>query len=284
MRALVLDPNAFSRGLICDIMRGLDVVNVVPVRSEEEALERLGRAPFDVMLIAGEEGDTLNALEFTYRLRRSRDETLRRLPVILVKSGLNRQHLVDGRDSGVDEFLSKPISPAAMRQRLGMVIETPRPFVDCRVYVGPCRRRKNPADYYGAKRRAGDRPAETSTNLVDQEQIAAASPIRVALAELRQACSQFDLAQPETLGPIAACFGKAQAIARQEKDEALQGSLAAFEAYVSVTARTGAIDSNVLSSALTAMEQLSMLPPEYKEARDSVAIMLGKAIHKKLAA
>ena len=40
----------------------------------------------------------------------------------------------------------------------------------------------------------------------------------------------------------------------------------------------------MITTALTALEQLAALPQNYAEARDSVAIALGKAIQKKLAA
>src|SRR6185295_20130997 len=112
-------------------------------------------------------------LSFVRALRRVGDDRIRRLPVVFITSGLTRQTVINGRDAGVDEFLAKPISPVALRQRLEMVIETPRPFIDCSVYLGPCRRRKNPADYYGARRRAGDRGDDRPAPMVDQDEAAA---------------------------------------------------------------------------------------------------------------
>jgi len=87
----------------------------------------------------------------------------------------------------MDEFLSKPVSPVALRQRLEMVIETPRPFIDSSIFLGPCRRRKNPADYYGERRRQIDRPV-----MIDQDEVARRSPIREILAELRETCATLD--------------------------------------------------------------------------------------------
>jgi hypothetical protein len=68
------------------------------------------------------------------------------------------------------------------------------------------------------------------------------------------------------------------------RDHALHSSLAAFEAYVSVTTPLGQMDGSVMHTALSALEQLAMLPLSYADARDSVALALGKAIQKKLAA
>src|SRR5690242_5265954 len=155
LSVLVADANNFSRGLIGEILRSLNMANISAARTEEMALNFLVDREIDVILLSWEEGDALDGLAFVRALRKMGDDRLRRLPVIFITSGLTRQTVINGRDAGVDEFLAKPISPVALRQRLEMVIETPRPFIDCSVYLGPCRRRKNPADYYGARRRAG---------------------------------------------------------------------------------------------------------------------------------
>jgi hypothetical protein len=191
--------------------------------------------------------------------------------------------VLSGRDAGVDEFLAKPISPLAMRQRLEMVVETPRPFIDCSVYLGPCRRRKNPADYYGAKRRAGER-AERATPMIDQDEVAAKSPMRLALSALRQTCAQLRASRPEALATALDQVRTAKGLATDQKDHALHAGLAAFEAYITVATPLGQLEDNVVNTALGALEQLAVLPQNYAEARDSVAIALGKAIQKKLAA
>ena len=170
-----------------------------------------------------------------------------------------------------------------MRQRLEMVVETPRPFIDCNVYLGPCRRRKNPADYYGAKRRAGERVAERPA-LIDQDEVSAKTPIRMILSQLRQTCVHLRASRPEALTTAFEQLKVAKDIAIEAKDHALHACLASFESYVGVATPLGQLEEPVLNIALNALEQLAVLPPNYAEARDSVAIALGKAIQKKLAA
>lgn len=284
LNVLVLDANSFSRGLIGEILRSLDVTNVFVARDEMSAMHHLYEQAIDVILISSDEGDSIDALGAIRNLRRLADNRLRRVPVVLVTAGLTRQLVINGRDAGADEFLAKPISPVAMRQRLEMVVETPRPFIDCSVYVGPCRRRKNPADYHGAKRRTGERSDEPATPMVDADEVAAQAPIRLALAALRQGCAEIRGSQPQTMAYVRERFTAAKDIATNDRDKALNSALAAFEAYVNVQAPLGQLDPVVVSTALAAMEQLSMLPLSYTEARDSVALALGKAIHKKLAA
>ncbi len=283
LHALVVDANSFSRGLVGDILRNLDVTNISSERDAEAAGACLTDRSIDVILISWEETGTLDALGFVRAIRRLPDVRMRRLPVILITAGLTRQTLVAGRDAGADEFLARPISPAALQQRLQMVIETPRPFVDCAVYLGPCRRRKNPADYYGAKRRADDRSAPRPA-MVDQDEVAREMPIRLALSRLRECCAALSASHPEMLGAALEELKTAKAIAVEQADHALHAGLASFESYIAVAAPLDQIDAVVVDTALTALEQLSALPFAFAEARDSVALALGKAIQKKLAA
>jgi CheY-like chemotaxis protein len=284
LSVLIADSNNFSRGLIGEIMRGLNVTNISSARNDEMAYTFLIDRPIDFVLVSWEEGDAFDGLSFVRVLRRTEDDRIRRLPVVLITAGLTRQMLLKGRDAGVDEFLAKPISPLAMRQRLEMIIETPRPFVDCSVYLGPCRRRKNPADYYGAKRRAGERAGGRATPLVDHDATAAKTPIRLALSALRQTCALLRASRPEAIETAVAQIKTAKDLSIGQQDHALHSGLAAFEAYVSVATPLGQLDDNVVNTALNALEQLAVLPQSYADARDRVAIALGKAIQKKLAA
>jgi CheY-like chemotaxis protein len=284
LSVLIADANNFSRGLIGEILRSLNVTNISSARNAEMATGFLIDRPIDVILVSWEEGDALDGLDFVRQIRRIEDDRIRRLPVVFVTSGLTRQMVINGRDAGVDEFLAKPISPLAMRQRLEMVVETPRPFIDCSVYLGPCRRRKNPADYYGAKRRAGERVAERASPMIDQDEVAAQSPMRLALSALRRTCGQLRASRPEALATALDQIKTAKSLATEQKDHALHAGLAAFEAYISVATPLGQLEEQVVTTALNALEQLAVLPQSYAEARDSVAIALGKAIQKKLAA
>lgn len=280
---LVIDSNTFSRGLIGEILRNLDVTNISSARSEDMADAFLRERPADVILLSWEEGDALDGLAFVRKLRRMDDDRLRRLPLVLITAGLTRQMVINGRDAGVDEFLAKPISPVAMRQRLEMVVETPRPFVDSSVYLGPCRRRKNPADYYGAKRRAGERPAERPS-LIDHDEAAAQTPIRLVLTELRETCMQLRERRPEAMVAAFEQLKAAKGIAIALQDHALHAGLASFESYVATAAPLGQLEEPATTTALTALEQLAALPQSFAQARDSVATTLDKAIQKKLAA
>lgn len=284
LSVLVLDPNSFSRGLISEILRNLNVTSITPARDADTAMPYLAERPIDVVLVSWEEADPLNGLAFIRRVRQLEDNRQRQIPIILVTAGLTRQLVLAGRDAGADEFLAKPISPAALQQRLQMVIETPRPFIDCAVFLGPCRRRKNPADYYGEKRRAGERGDDAPTPMVDQDEIARETPMRRLLTRLRDIAYALDTERPETLSAALEELKTAKAIAVEQQDHALHAGIASFESYILVSYPQGQIDREVTENALGAIEQLATLPQSFTEARSSVAIALGKTIQQRLAA
>ena len=60
------------------------------------------------------------------------------------------------RDAGVNEFVVKPITAKAVLDRINAVILRPRAFIKAEHYVGPCRRRRDLADYEGPFRRYTD--------------------------------------------------------------------------------------------------------------------------------
>lgn len=283
LSVMVIEASKYGLNLLNEIFRTLDVRNVHGVRDLEAAKTRLAEHPVDVIILSWEPADPFNGLAFVRELRRVNDAYIRRLPVILVTSNLTRETVLAGRDAGVDEFVSKPIAPAALQQRLQMVVETPRPFVDHPVYIGPCRRRKNPADYHGEKRREDDRPAAAAP-MFDADEAAAAAPIRVTLAALRTACSAIRPGDARSLEAPAHLIEAARGIASAEGDQSLTDALMAFEAYVSVRARSGRLEPAVVEVALNALEQLAALPVSFFQARNSVAVALGKAIQRKLVA
>jgi CheY-like chemotaxis protein len=283
LNVLVADANAFSRGLIGEILRNLDITNIKNARNAEAGRTALRDNSIEVILLSGDDGDELDAPSFVRMLRQQQDNHVRRLPVVLITSGLTRERVVSGRDAGVDEFLNKPISPVALHQRLEMVIETPRPFVDSTIFLGPCRRRKNPADYHGARRRAGERVAGNPP-MIDHDQIAREMPIRRALSLLRQACAQLQGNRTDMLAVALNHLHAAKQLSLAQKDNTLHAGLNTFEAYLNDAAPLGQLDDTIVNPAITAIEQLAALPISYAGARDSVAIALGKVIQKKLAA
>jgi DNA-binding response OmpR family regulator len=47
------------------------------------------------------------------------------------------------RDAGVNEILTKPVSPESLYGRLTSVVRQPRPYIETEQYFGPDRRRRD---------------------------------------------------------------------------------------------------------------------------------------------
>jgi two-component system, chemotaxis family, chemotaxis protein CheY len=69
------------------------------------------------------------------------------LPIILLTAGADRSRVTEAIKLGVHEFLCKPTSPGALRDRLVSVLVKPRPMVQIGKYYVPELRR--PAMQYG---------------------------------------------------------------------------------------------------------------------------------------
>ena len=75
-------------------------------------------------------------------------------PIIMITAYAALETVADARDSGVDEFMAKPLSAAALEKRIQRVLEDPRPFVEAPEFSGPDRRRRN-IEIKGEDRRVG---------------------------------------------------------------------------------------------------------------------------------
>ena len=68
------------------------------------------------------------------------------LPIILLMAGADRSRVTEAIQLGVHEFLCKPTSPGALRDRLTSILLKPRPMVQMGKYYLPKLRR--PASQY----------------------------------------------------------------------------------------------------------------------------------------
>jgi DNA-binding response OmpR family regulator len=93
------------------------------------------------------------------------------LPIIMMTGHTERHRIFRARDSGVTEFLAKPITAKQLLMRLTNIIENPRPFVRARGYFGPDRRRRSEG-YQGPERR-GTQKAEGGTEITDPKPVQA---------------------------------------------------------------------------------------------------------------
>jgi CheY-like chemotaxis protein len=152
-RFLVVDDHQPMREILKSLLYGLGVRHVDEARDAAAAFEMLKITHYDILLtdydMAGETGAQL-----THRLRRATTNQNRRIAVIMITGRAEGPVIFSARDSGVDEYLIKPLTTASLCQKLEAVLQRRRPFVEADGYAGPDRRRRNTAFNGPDRRRA----------------------------------------------------------------------------------------------------------------------------------
>ncbi len=289
LRSVVAGENRFNRNLMLEIMRTLGALQVEGAKCEHSLFRVMDEQRCNALFIEWSDTDELDVLEMVKKVRRLHDDNLRRVPIIAISSQLTKEMVIAGRNAGVDEFLRRPCSPSDVEKRLRMVIETPRPFVDSPVYIGPCRRRSNPADYHGPRRRDRDGASQIKEiSDAERQLVNKKAPMSVALARVKMACTL--LSSDHTGGApdrVRAALAKASQTARQENDVAFLRTLQSFEAFMEVIIHSPQNSGDarfVLNTGITTLEQLLVLPREYDSARETVANAFSDAIQRRMAA
>lgn len=226
-RILVIDPNLATAKMLANTLRALSPsAQVYGARDAERALLLAGEVePQLVFVEAAAPG--LDGMTFSRAFRRS-DLACREAPIIMVFSEVKAAQLLGARDSGVHEFLRRPISMGDLERRLEAVSGRPRDWIEAVNYVGPDRRRFNSADFQGpSKRRTdGNKPANKINQALRIVQSASrqvdADPVQAARALSTQARILIELS------------------AGQEPLKRLGAAAVALQTYLQAAARQGA--------------------------------------------
>ena len=168
LRVLIVDPNGFMRGVVADSLRRLQVTHIAAAASAVEAFA-VGRTFKPDLIIVDWDAGRMTGLEFTREIRRNTTGLPREAPIILLAAIIDHDQLMSARQAGINEFLLKPVSAQGVLSRIEEVILRPRKFIDSRNYVGPCRRRKEDANFAGPWRRLTDEPPMRSASETSKE-------------------------------------------------------------------------------------------------------------------
>ncbi len=116
--------------------------------------------------------EPLDGLEFVRLVRTAKDSPNVFVPIVMLTGHTQISRVIEARDSGINEFLAKPISPKSIYLRILEVINKPRPFVRSKNYFGPDRRRRQ-VPFRGADRRvsAASESDGVSGGALSQDQV-----------------------------------------------------------------------------------------------------------------
>ncbi|MFK7792193.1 MAG: response regulator [Devosiaceae bacterium] len=152
---LLVDDSLYMRRIVRSLLNGFGVRNVLEAEDGAAALEVFNQQPVDV-IITDWVMPVFDGLELTAAVRNPKSSQSPYTPIIMLSGYTERSRVVNARDSGVTEFLCKPISAKQLYLRLANCIENPRSFVRTQTFFGPDRRRFIHPHYSGSMRREQD--------------------------------------------------------------------------------------------------------------------------------
>jgi len=151
---LIIDSSRNSAKMLAEIVRSLGASEFYVEPDGEAAWDRLSL--FDPNLIFCEYSESkTSGTGFVRRLRRSNSRS-RKVPVVMMATGVTKTMLDEARDTGADEFMLKPYARRDVERRAAAVLLNARPWIEAVDYIGPDRRRFNSSEYKGARRRKAD--------------------------------------------------------------------------------------------------------------------------------
>src|ERR1022692_416912 len=154
-KVLLVDDNIHMRDLLRRLLGSLGIRDIDEATNGQAGMGMLRACKYDLIL-TDLEMQPMNGLEFTIQVRTSKESPNPQVPIIMVSGHTEIHRVQAARDSGITEFIVKPITTRDLFARITDISERPRPFVRCSSYVGPDRRRRNLENYAGPKRRQGD--------------------------------------------------------------------------------------------------------------------------------
>lgn len=154
-RVLLVDDSIGMRKLVKSLLYAMGIGDIEECSDGAEAYDKLQTWRADLIITAWEM-KPVNGIEFTRMLRQELDSPCPEINLIMLSARTLMEEVLAARDAGITEFLAKPISAASLYTRIMSVLQYPRPFIRCPIYIGPCRRRKFPGGYDGDERREED--------------------------------------------------------------------------------------------------------------------------------
>lgn len=155
LKILLVDDNHHMRVLLTEILRAIGVRQIFEANDGAEAMLIMRANSIDIIM-TDLSMQPMDGIDFTRLLRNAPDSPNQMCPIIMITGHSTQRRVTEARDAGVNEFLAKPLTARGVLDRIGMIIDHPRPFIRTDDYFGPERRRRADPRYAGPRRRATD--------------------------------------------------------------------------------------------------------------------------------
>mgnify|MGYP002631949674 CR=1 FL=1 len=155
---LVLEDNLLSQRLVKSILHSFRIRELHMVEDGVSGSKVLEHTKIDLIL-CDFDMNLMNGTDFIKSVRDSENQTIQVIPIIMLTGYTEHHRVVNALNSGVNEFLTKPVVPLSLYKRIISIIDHPRTFIRSVNYNGPDRRRRKSA-YSGEERRGVAPPVE----------------------------------------------------------------------------------------------------------------------------
>jgi DNA-binding response OmpR family regulator len=170
LNILIVDDNKHMQILLKEVLRAFGVRNVRTSDDGADAFKEMKVFAADIV-ICDWSMQPLDGLDFVRLVRTASDSPNPTVPIIMLTGHTEMHRIVEARDSGVNEFLAKPVSAEGLYKRIVSIVESPRKFIKSPRYVGPDRRRHK-GHFDGPERRRPEAGGRGSAGL-SQDDVAA---------------------------------------------------------------------------------------------------------------
>jgi two-component system, chemotaxis family, chemotaxis protein CheY len=146
LKIAVIDDEPHMRRVIRALLNAIGVRQVIEADDGYAGLQLLEQqAPHIVIL--DWEMPHLSGPEFMRIVRSPGQFPFPTVPVLMLTGHGEKARVLEAMNSGINEFLLKPVSAQMLADRLKAMLHCPRPFVREQDYFGPARRMPKVSDY-----------------------------------------------------------------------------------------------------------------------------------------
>lgn len=153
LTVLILEKHSLMRDLMKQVFQEFRVKNVHITDDVNAAFGIFCETEVDLILTDWSQG--IDGMGFLSNVRLHEDSPNPYVPVIVVTANTEIKHVFTARDTGMTEYLAKPVSAQLIYSRICATIDSTRPFVRAGGFFGPDRRRHR-GHYAGVERRTTD--------------------------------------------------------------------------------------------------------------------------------
>lgn len=119
LQILIVDDQQSMRELTKHCLNQIGINQVTAAKSGEEALDKLSKAKFD-LIISDWNMDGISGLELLTTIRSN--PVIKKLPFIMATGQKDKAQVMVAKEAGVNNYIVKPFSAADLRKRVEAVL------------------------------------------------------------------------------------------------------------------------------------------------------------------